>query len=431
MGATQPQQTKDVTFGLLGRTLGHSWSPQIHARLGSTPYDLIELEPDEVKPFVREGSWRGLNVTIPYKRVAAEAADVLSDRVAALGVANTLVHLEDGRIFADNTDVLGFDAMLRSFAEERLGMDADEAFAGKKVLVLGTGGAAQAVSYVLEALHGCRVAFVSRTGDSTYENLTELHGDAALVVNTTPVGMFPHCPASPLSDEVFTHLPELRGVLDVVYNPLRTGICLQAERHGIPSESGLAMLVWQAVYASERFQGIELDHRLANQVLTELRGSIGNIALIGMPGAGKTTSGRSLAHAIRRPFIDLDDAFEIRYGMSAAECIKSLGEAAFRERETEVLAFYGARSGAVIACGGGVVTQARNYDLLHQNSTIVFIDRPLEELSDRGRPISQARGIEELARERMGLYRSWADHVLTCTGSAAGDARAIRKLLGL
>ena len=412
-------------FGLVGRTLAHSFSPLIHDRLGSTPYGLIELEPDEVADFLANGTWGGLNVTIPYKHDAALAADERSPRVEALGVANTLVRLDDGRILAENTDVLGFNAMLSSFTRHEFGAAPADVFAGKKALVLGTGGAAQAVAFALREFVGAEVAFVSRTGESTYENLLELHAGAALVVNTTPVGMYPNCPASPLEEGVLEQLAELKAVVDVVYNPLRTGICLEAERLGIPWQSGLPMLVWQAYFASELFQGRDLDDSQVPAIIDEVLNSTVNIALIGMPGAGKSSAGRILARTLGRPFVDIDDAIEIDTGASPAAIISEQGEAAFREIETRVLARYGAQSGLVIACGGGVVTQERNYALLHQNSTIVFIDRPLDELRSDGRPLSQTRGIETLATERMPLYRSWADITQPCLGSAAQDAAAI------
>lgn len=422
---------REVTYALLGRTLGHSWSPQIHAALGSVPYDLVELEPDEVVPFVREGSWRGLNVTIPYKRLAAEAADVHTERVEALGVSNTLVHLPDERILADNTDVLGFEAMVSSFARRALGREAREEFGGKVALVLGTGGASQAVTFALRESVGCDVMSVSRTGDVNYQNLVERGRDAVLVVNTTPVGMYPTCPASPLPDGTLERLPHLAAVLDVVYNPTRTGICQQAERLGVPAESGLSMLVWQALFASELFQGKALDHALVDQILGTILRQTTNVVFIGMPGAGKTTAGRALARLTHRPFIDLDDAFSVETDLTPAEYITSRGEQAFRVRETEVLKGYAARSGLVIACGGGVVTRAENYAPLHQNGTIVFLDRPLDQLSSRGRPLSQQKGIEQLAQERMGLYRSWADLIVSCTGSPTSDAAFIRDKLGL
>ena len=416
-------------FGLVGCKLGHSFSPLIHERLGSAPYGLIELEPDKVAGFFATGDWGGLNVTIPYKSDAAKAADVRSPRVEALGVANTLVRLEDGRIFADNTDVLGFDAMLDGFARREFARSAADMFADSKTLVLGTGGAAQAVAYVLAEYVGADVAFVSRTGVSTYENLLDHHVDATLVVNTTPVGMYPNCPASPLAEGTLGRIPRLKAVVDVVYNPHRTGICLEAERLGIPWQSGLPMLVWQAFFASELFQGHNLDKDRVPAIIDEVLRSTENIALIGMPGAGKTSTGRILAKKLGRPFVDIDNAIEIEYGMHPSVIIREQGEASFRELETKTLAGFASKSGLVIACGGGVVCREDNYDLLHQNARIVFIDRPLGELASDGRPLSQTRGVSALAQERMGRYLSWADLRHSCLGSAEKDAAAILEML--
>ena len=418
-------------FGLLGRTLGHSWSREIHARLGSAPYALLELEPEEVAPFVREGAWRGLNVTIPYKREAALLADVRSAAVERIGAANTLVRADDGRIVAENTDVLGFAWMLERFCRERLGASAHDALAGEKALVLGSGGASQAVVDALAHTVGARPVVISRTGEETYATLVERHADAVLLVNATPVGMFPRCPASPLPEADLAALAGLRGVLDVVYNPERTGLCLAAERLGLPCESGLAMLVAQALYASELFQGRALDDALALEVERELRSQTRNVVLIGMPGAGKTSCGRALARALDRPLVDMDEVVATERGRGAAQIIREDGEAAFRALETEATGRYGARSGLVIACGGGVVTRPENYDLLRHNGTIVLLDRPLDQLGTEGRPVSQARGVEALAAERMPRYRAWADLVVACTGTPQGDAARIRELLGL
>lgn len=422
----------DVVFGLVGRRLGHSWSPQIHQALGSAPYSLIELEPGDVDAFVREGTWRGLNVTIPYKADAARLADERTSRVERLGVANTLVRGADGDILAENTDVLGFSYLLDRFCRASLGAPAASALAGTKVLVLGSGGASQAVQASLDEA-GARTVVVSRHGDDNYGNLVERHADATLVVNTTPVGMFPDCPASPLGDEAMGALAAggLQGVVDVVYNPRRTGICLQAERLGVPSESGLGMLVSQALYSSELFQGKRLDEGLVPEVEGSIRRQTESVILIGMPGVGKTTCGRALARLLGRPFLDLDDAFKLDVGVSPASYIRDRGEEAFRLRETEVAASHCARPGLVVACGGGIVTRPENYDLLHQNGTIVLLERPLDRLSSRGRPVSRSKGIERLARERGPLYRAWADVRVDCTGSAAGDARLVRGLLGL
>lgn len=418
-------------FGLVGRTLGHSWSRQIHERLGSAPYALHELEPDEVAPFVRDGAWRGLNVTIPYKRRAAELADERSPRVERLGAANTLVRREDGSILAENTDVLGFFWMLARFCRRELGSSVSEALGSRKALVLGSGGASQAVRLALEEYAGMDVVTVSRSGKESYEGLARRHADASLVVNTTPVGMFPNCPASPLDEETLSALTGLVAVLDVVYNPRRTGLLLAAERLGLPAESGLAMLVAQALYASELFQGRDLDDSLVAEVEGQIRAQTENVVLIGMPGAGKSSCGRALARLLGRPFVDVDEAIALECGRSAAQIIREDGEEAFRAVETEVTGRYAARSGLVLACGGGVVTREENRDLIRQNARVVFLDRPIAELSDDGRPMSQTKGVERLAAERMDAYRSWADVTLPCTGSPAGDAELARRLLVL
>lgn len=418
-------------FGLVGRTLGHSWSRQIHERLGSAPYALHELEPDEVATFVRDGAWRGLNVTIPYKRRAAELADERSPRVERLGAANTLVRREDGSILAENTDVLGFFWMLARFCRRELGSSVSEALGSRKALVLGSGGASQAVRLALEEYAGMDVVTVSRSGKETYEGLARRHADAALVVNTTPVGMFPNCPASPLDEATLSALTGLVAVLDVVYNPRRTGLLLAAERLGLPAESGLAMLVAQALYASELFQGCDLDDSLVAEVEGQIGAQTENVVLIGMPGAGKSSCGRALARLLGRPFVDADEAIALECGRSAAQIIREDGEEAFRAVETEVTGRYAARSGLVLACGGGVVTREENRDLIRQNARVVFLDRPIAELSDDGRPMSQTKGVERLAAERMDAYRSWADVTLPCTGSPAGDAELARRLLVL
>ncbi len=427
MPAESPSSQVDAPFGLLGRTLGHSWSPAIHTELGSAPYELFEREPEDVESFVRAGSWRGINVTIPYKRRAFELADEASVRARRLGVANTLVRRPDGSIYADNTDYAGFAWMLDRFARRVWGAPAEGALAGTRALVLGSGGASQAVQAALSDA-GAHVTVISRTGANTYDTLVERQGDTTLVVNATPVGMCPTCPASPLSRRHLDGLPHLGGILDVVYNPLRTGLCLMAEERGIPCESGLAMLVGQAVRSSELFQGGTIPGKRMDALVASLRARRLNVALIGMPGSGKSSTGRSLARLMRRPFVDLDEAIRLRQA-SPEDIIKRDGEDAFRAIETAVASNYGARSGMVIACGGGIVTRPENYWLLHQNATIVLIRRPLDELSSEGRPLSISRGIEALAAERTALYERWADVTIDCTGSAASDAQLIQRLL--
>jgi shikimate dehydrogenase len=398
--------------------------------LGSQPYLLYEMAPEQVENFVRKGSWHGLNVTIPYKRKAYELADKKSPRAERLGVANTLVRQADGTIYADNTDLAGFSWMLQRFCKREFGQEVHEVLAGAPVLVLGSGGASQAIQAALTEA-GATVSVISRKGPDTYENLESRHSDAILVVNTTPVGMYPRCPSSPLSEHNFSTLRHLRAVLDVVYNPTRTGICLEAERRGLPYESGLAMLVGQARFSSELFQDKHIEDIEVSRIEAILKAQMLNVCLIGMPGVGKTSTGMALAHRLKRPFVDIDEAFRLDHGISAASYIEDHGETAFRDLESEMLAHYGSGSGLIISCGGGVVTRPQNYALLHQNGQIIMLERPLENLSTKGRPLSRSKGIAKLAEERMGLYRAWADVCISCTGTPTGDAELICSMLKL
>ena len=325
--------------------------------------------------------------------------------------------------------MLGFAWMLDRFCRRDLGGCANEVLLGKKCLVLGSGGASQAVRAALEDA-GAGVVVVSRAGEDNYENLLERHTDASLIVNTTPVGMFPSCPATPVPTEDLARMRGLLGVLDVVYNPNRTGICLAAESLGLPSESGLAMLVAQAFFASELFQGKRLDEASIEPIERDIERQTRNIVLIGMPGAGKTTTGKRLARLLGRPFVDIDDEIALRCGKTAAQIIEQQGEDAFRQIESEVTGDICSRSGLVVACGGGVVTRPENRDLLRQNGIVVMVNRPLAELSSKGRPMSMAKGVEQLAAERMDAYRSWSDVRIECTGTAEGDAELILSKVG-
>ncbi len=423
-----PRMHPPVTYGLLGCTLRHSWSPQIHDRLGTTPYELVELEPDELAVFVREGTWQGLNCTIPYKQDLVGIVDELRPNAARIGAVNTLLHGADGCIIGDNTDLFGFAWMLGRFCERHLG--SRDTLRGSKALVLGSGGASKAVVAALEDA-GATPVVISRHGTDTYETVTVRHSDAALIVNTTPVGMYPNCPASPLPEGTLEALAGLRGVVDVVYNPERTGIMLDADRLGIPAESGLVMLVGQAWLSSAMWQGRELDEELIGSIEREITLQCRNVALIGMPGSGKTSAGRNLAELTGRTFVDMDVDFSQRYGRTPADVIQTQGEETFRRMETKALAEVAKGSSLVISCGGGVVTRPENLPLLRQNSSVVMIDRKIEELSSKGRPLSQQRGVAALARERLPLYRAWADHIVSCTGSARGDALEIVRRLGL
>ena len=381
--------------GLLGRKLGHSYSPMLHALLGDYEYLLYEREPDQVGDFLLHGDWDALNVTIPYKKTVVPYMSELSEAAAALQSVNTILRRADGSLYGDNTDVYGFSYMLR-----RSGARPD----GKKALVLGSGGASVTVCQVLRQL-GAQVVVVSRSGEDNYENLFR-HRDARLIVNATPVGMYPQNGSAPLSLRGF---PACESVLDLIYNPDRTALLLEAEELGIPHANGLSMLAAQAKRGSELFTGRTLDDGEIERAISALQRSLQNIVLIGMPGCGKSTVARRLSEALNRPVYETDRMIEERAGMSIPKIFETQGEDAFRALETEVLLDVGKLSGAILSTGGGCVTRAENYAPLHQNGRIVWLRRLLAALPTEGRPLSQKHSPEQLYEARRALYERFAD----------------------
>lgn len=401
--------------GLLGEHLGHSYSPQIHALLGSYEYKLYEKAPDEVESFIKNGKWDGINVTIPYKKVAASLCDELSDIARKLGSANTLVR-KNGKIYGYNTDYYGFMSMV-----ERSEISVN----GKKAIVLGSGGASVTVCAVLESL-GAGVTVISRSGEDNYSNLSK-HADAEIIVNTTPVGMYPKNGESAIDLRDF---PNCKGVFDLIYNPLRTKLILQAEELGIPHKSGLHMLVAQAKKSSELFRDTTLDDELIEYIEERLSRELRNIILIGMPGSGKSVVAQAISRKIGREIIEVDAEIERIAGKTIPEIFASGGESEFRAIETEVLAEAGKQSGKIISTGGGCVTIPENYPLLHQNGVIIRIKRDVAVLPTDGRPISQSSDMTELARKREPMYRRFADFEVDNDGSLTDTAEEIvEKLL--
>lgn len=396
--------------GLLGRKLGHSYSPAIHGLLADYEYRLYEKEPEELEAFLRSGSWDGLNVTIPYKKAVVPCCDELSPLARELGSVNTLVRRPDGSICGDNTDAWGFEAMAR-----RLGVD----YAGKKALVLGSGGASVTIQAVLKKL-GCRVVVISRSGPDNYENL-ERHQDARVLVNATPVGMYPGNGRAAVD---ISRLPQLEAVMDLVYNPARTRLILDAQARGIPCESGLYMLVGQAARASEHWTGAQISQETLETVWRQIGSRMQNVILIGMPGSGKTTVGRAVAQALGREFADADQLLVSRIG-SIPDYFAKYGEECFRREETKVLAELGQRSGLVIATGGGCVTRPENYDLIHQNGVIVWLRRPLDRLPTDGRPVSQRDGVAAIYEKRKALYERFSDLIAENEGTPEQTVRTI------
>lgn len=400
-----------AVFGLLGRTLGHSWSVPIHQALGCGDYRLIELEPEDLPDFLRREDLGGLNVTIPYKREVMAFCHEIDPAARDIGSVNTLVR-RGGRLLAFNTDAAGF-----RFMAERAGIG----LAGKKVLILGSGGASLTVRAVARAMGAREVTVVSRSGPDNYGNL-DRHADAEILVNTTPVGMYPHNGAAPVD---LTAFPACRGVLDLIYNPRRTALLLQAEALGIPASDGLPMLVAQAAAAEAHFQETAIPARETERILAMLRQQTGNLVLIGMPGSGKTTVGAALAALSGREAIDIDQRIAARAGRSIPEIFAAEGEAAFRALEREETEKAGKCSGKILLTGGGVVKDPRNYAALRQNGRIYHLLRDLDRLPTDGRPLSQGADLAAMWTERQPLYRRFQDAAIDNNGPAEDTAQAI------
>lgn len=384
-----------MEYGLLGEKLGHSFSPQLHNALAGYDYRLYPTPPEAVEELFRRREFKGLNVTIPYKQTVIPLCDEVDPRAAAIGAVNTVVNRE-GRITGYNTDIDGL-----IYLAKRAGVE----MAGKKVVILGSGGTSRTARAAARELGAADVVVISRHGEDNYENLSR-HADAQVLINTTPVGMYPNCGAAPVSLEAF---PRLAGVLDVVYNPLRTALLMEAEARGIPCSCGLPMLAAQARRAAELFTGERIpDHRL-EEALSALTAQVRNIVLIGMPGCGKSAIGRALARRLGKAFVDLDAEIVRRAGRPIPDIFAQEGEDAFRALESQAVREAGARTGCVLSTGGGVVTREENYPPLHQNGVIVHITRALDLLPTNGRPVSQSTDLHELWRRREPLYRSFAD----------------------
>ena len=393
-------------YGLLGRKLGHSWSAPIHKELGCDSYRLIELEPEALEGFLRRPDIGGLNVTIPYKKAVMPFCDVIDETAQAIGSVNTIV-CREGKLYGYNTDAAGFIRMAK-----RAGID----FTGKKVVILGSGGASVTAQTMTRLGGAAQVVVISRSGEDNYDNISR-HADADIVVNTTPVGTYPNVGESPVD---LRNFPSCTGVLDVVYNPRRTALLLQAEELGIPCSDGLPMLVTQAVVAEEHFFSTTFPDSEHKRILTKLRREMTNIVLIGMPGCGKSTVGAKLAELTGREAVDLDALIAERAGIPIPEIFASHGEAAFRALEREITAEAGKQSGKIILTGGGVVKDRRNYAALHQNGRIYHLLRDLDQLPTEGRPLSQTTKLTTMWEERRPMYEYFRDVAIDNNG-AIGD----------
>ncbi len=401
--------------GLLGEKLGHSYSPQIHAELADYEYKLYEVTRENLEDFVRNGNWNGLNVTIPYKKMVVPFCDELSPIARAIGSVNTLVKRADGTIYGDNTDAFGFECLMK-----KNNVDPK----GKKTLILGNGGACVSVKAVLENA-GADVVVISRSGENNYNNLY-LHEDAQIIVNTTPVGMYPNNGMSPVDLKLFPHC---EAVLDIIYNPERTALVLQAEKMNLACDTGLYMLVAQAKRSSELFAGISIPTERIDEIERKLSYEMRNVIIIGMPGSGKSSIAEKLGQMMNHEVAELDEIFETEYKISPADCIKTQGEERFRRMETELIRAKGKASGLIISTGGGAVTRTENYPLLHQNGTIFWIKRDIELLPVDGRPISQSNDLNRLYEIRQPMYERFADYMIENDTSIEAAAEKIIEIM--
>lgn len=385
-----------MKFGLLGRKLGHSYSPVIHKRLGDYSYELFEREPGEIEDLINRSDIHGLNVTIPYKEEVMKYCDEISERASSIGCVNTIFKADSGNIIGDNTDYAGFEYIL-----DRNSIETEN----KTVLILGNGATSKTVAAVLKD----RNAKVIKLGRSTNPSLTDIYDyvDADIIINTTPVGMYPNNLESLVDLKRFSRLT---AVLDVVYNPMRTKLILDARKLGIVNSDGLPMLVVQAVAASGIFQNKKISNNLIEEIITDLRRETGNIVLVGMPGSGKSTIGRLIAEKSGKVLIDTDELIEQKSGIVIPLIFEKYGEEHFRKLEIDAVKEAGKKTGCVISTGGGVVTRMENYEPLIQNGRIYFIERDLQKLSTGGRPLSKDMdAVNSLWENRKDLYEFFSD----------------------
>ena len=389
-----------MEYGLIGARLGHSYSKPIHEMVGGYGYDLCPLPTEaEAHAFMQKRDFKGINVTIPYKRLVIPYCDEVEPAAAMIGAVNTIVN-KNGRLCGCNTDYAGFAYLAR-----RHGIR----FKDKNVLILGTGGTHNTVAAVAKQEGAAEILTAGRTGRNrslTYPQAGD-HKEIEIIINATPAGMYPETGVCLIDVADF---PRLEAVLDVVYNPFKSELLLQAENRGIPAFCGFEMLVAQAVYAAEKFTGRTIPEAVIDETHTKLKKEISNISLIGMPGCGKSSVGQALAERLGKTYVDLDEKIEELAGTPIPDIFAQYGEEAFRRLESEAVARYSKENHQVIACGGGTVKTPGNARALHQNGPVLWIRRPVEYLPMNGRPLSKGReALRAMEAERGPLYGGASD----------------------
>lgn len=398
---------------LIGHPLGHSFSPRLHALLGNPDYALMDLEAEEVEPFLRKGDFAGLNVTIPYKQMVMPFLDEITPRAGLAGAVNTVLRRPDGSLIGDNTDIPGFLALA-----DRAGIGLAE----KHAVILGSGGTMHTARTALRERGAASVTVVSRSGERNYGNLQALT-DTQVLINATPVGMYPKDEGMPCDPAVF---PRLEGVIDVVYRPLRTRLIQRAQALGLKTAPGLYMLVSQGRYAAEQFLGRPIPQDTAEKAYRTLLSEKLSIVLCGMPGSGKSAVGKAVAALSGRPFLDTDQMLEARAGMPCGEYITQKGEAAFRDAESDCVREAMRTPGAVVATGGGAVLREENRSVLRGNGMVFLLRRDLDALPMDGRPLSRSReALKAMAQSRESAYRAAADMEIWNNSTPEAAAQSI------
>ncbi len=414
-----------MEYGLIGEHLSHSYSKKIHAAIADYKYELREIKKEELPEFMKLRDFKGINVTIPYKEEVFKYLDEIDENAKKIGAVNTVVN-RNGRLYGYNTDYLG---MIDCLNKKGINLS------GKKVLILGSGGTSKTAKHVAEVLSAGEAYRVSRSGRDnciTYEEAYEKHSDAEIIINTTPVGMYPNdgtglCPVD------LSAFKNLSGVFDVIFHPLRTELVTEAEKTGVPAVGGLYMLASQAVYAKAHFLGEDASdadkEKAYKSVLTDIR----NIVLIGMPSSGKTTIGTALAEKLKKQYADTDAIITERIGCSIAEFFAEKGEAEFRKTETEVISELKEGKGLVISTGGGAVLKPENVAALKKNGYLIWLDRSLENLqATEDRPLSKdTEKLKKVYNERYEIYKNAADIRIPADGTASEVLKLAAERIGL